>query len=382
MTAVDPAAEARYLGSWLAETENLRQRRFEKLAVSGGGAPMSEPQGRVPGDGTTPDDLIDLISSIAEVGLLQPILVEELPNGYRIVAGERRYRAIRWGAVNPSTANNPHFESVPAIVCPGPLSDEERYRWALIENLAREDLQPAELGAALLYERCALLTRKLEAAGIPIAKEANQLEDPVERWRALDRIRVQGGMHNAGAPWPEVLQRIGIDWGPPQTAARKAADLVRALIGLPDDIAAEMDTAQISLTCRLEYLKLRGRDDARDDLWAAVKDRGRIDLLPTAVRLATANHVTDVAPSVLLDAAEKAQEAANEARALSVNAQTRPAAVLDADTVTAFLAQCDAVIAHARNGGRFAPYDAGSLLLKTAELNNLVRGLETEEAAA
>jgi ParB family chromosome partitioning protein len=41
------------------------------------------------------------------------------------------------------------------------LSEAERQTWQLVENLAREELQPGELAAALMFERCALLTVKL-----------------------------------------------------------------------------------------------------------------------------------------------------------------------------------------------------------------------------
>ncbi len=65
----------------------------------------------------------------------------------KLAAGERRLRACRWGAVN--RPDNPHFAALPAVVCPGPLPDEERRIWQLVENLARESLRPGELAAAV-----------------------------------------------------------------------------------------------------------------------------------------------------------------------------------------------------------------------------------------
>ena len=97
--AVSPTELARRL----TVSERLRRRRFEVLALSGPDAAFSEPQGRAPGPSTAPANLAELISSIATVGVLQPILVEELPGGQRrVVAGERRLRATRWGAVHLS----------------------------------------------------------------------------------------------------------------------------------------------------------------------------------------------------------------------------------------------------------------------------------------
>ena len=117
----DPSGIARALGASVA----LRARRLELLPLEGPGAPFTEPQGREPGSSTSPADLAELVSSIARVGLLQPVLVEELPSGgRRLVAGERRLRALRWGAAH--LPDNPHFHAVPALVCPGPLSEEDR----------------------------------------------------------------------------------------------------------------------------------------------------------------------------------------------------------------------------------------------------------------
>jgi hypothetical protein len=118
---------------------------------------FTEPQGRS-GDSFAPENLTDLISSIAAVGLLEPVLAEEItrPGGvsYRLVAGERRLRAMLWGAAH--MPENPHFAVLTALVCPGPLTESERRRWQTAENFAREPLRPGELGAALLWHgaRC------------------------------------------------------------------------------------------------------------------------------------------------------------------------------------------------------------------------------------
>jgi len=94
---VDPLALTRRLAS----SERLRQRRFELLPLSGPAASFTEVQGRSPGDSTSTEGLAELISSIATVGVLQPVLVEEMAGGkaHRLVSGERRLRACRRGAV-------------------------------------------------------------------------------------------------------------------------------------------------------------------------------------------------------------------------------------------------------------------------------------------
>lgn len=91
--------------------------------------------------------LSELAKSITEHGVLQPIVVRPAPSGgYRIVAGERRWRASRQAGLT----------EIPVVI--KELSDAEAMEIALIENLQREDLDPVEeaLGYKQLMERCNL----------------------------------------------------------------------------------------------------------------------------------------------------------------------------------------------------------------------------------
>ena len=77
--------------------------------------------------------LAELADSIAQHGVLQPLLVRPIPGGgYQIVAGERRWRAARMAGLS----------ELPAVI--RDLSDAEMMELALIENLQREDLTPIE----------------------------------------------------------------------------------------------------------------------------------------------------------------------------------------------------------------------------------------------
>lgn len=79
------------------------------------------------------DALAQLAESIAENGLIQPLVVRPIEGGgYQLVAGERRWRASRMAGLT----------KVPVIV--KDLTDEETMTIALIENLQREDLNPVE----------------------------------------------------------------------------------------------------------------------------------------------------------------------------------------------------------------------------------------------
>jgi ParB family transcriptional regulator, chromosome partitioning protein len=90
---------------------------------------------------STMGDLDDLVTSIRERGVLEPILIRPRPGGpeggpsgivYRIISGERRYRA----------AQEAGLYELPAIEMD--VSDEEALEIALIENLQRKDLTPFE----------------------------------------------------------------------------------------------------------------------------------------------------------------------------------------------------------------------------------------------
>jgi ParB family transcriptional regulator, chromosome partitioning protein len=89
--------------------------------------------------------LAGLAGSLRERGVLQPVLVRPVPGGtYELVAGERRWRAARLAG----------FESVPALV--RAHDDTQSIELALIENMAREDLNPVEEARA-----CAVLVDEL-----------------------------------------------------------------------------------------------------------------------------------------------------------------------------------------------------------------------------
>ncbi len=80
------------------------------------------------------EDLNDLVKSVAEKGILQPVVVRPVDGGknFQIVAGERRWRA----------AQKAGLHQIPALV--RELKDKEVLEIALIENVQRADLNPVE----------------------------------------------------------------------------------------------------------------------------------------------------------------------------------------------------------------------------------------------
>ncbi len=77
-------------------------------------------------------EIAELTDSIRVHGIIQPILIRPVANGYQLVAGERRVRAARLAGL----------KTVPAVV--KQLSDREAIELALVENLQRSDLNPLE----------------------------------------------------------------------------------------------------------------------------------------------------------------------------------------------------------------------------------------------
>jgi ParB family transcriptional regulator, chromosome partitioning protein len=104
-----------------------------------------EPNPNQPRRSFDEQSLLALAGSIRERGVLQPVLVRPLISGrYELVAGERRWRAAKLA----------ELERVPAIVRSS--GDSESLELALIENMAREDLNPVEEARA-----CAALVEEL-----------------------------------------------------------------------------------------------------------------------------------------------------------------------------------------------------------------------------
>ena len=92
-----------------------------------------EPNPDQPRKDFDPEELQSLADSIATHGVVQPLTVRELPNGYyQIIAGERRWRAARLAEV----------KEIPAVIMEA--DDKKVMELALIENLQRQDLNPVE----------------------------------------------------------------------------------------------------------------------------------------------------------------------------------------------------------------------------------------------
>lgn len=84
-----------------------------------------------------PQDLEELVASIREMGVLQPVVVRKTQSGYELVAGERRWRAARVAGL----------ATIPALV--QDFDETEAFLAGIVENLQRSDLSPLEEASGL-----------------------------------------------------------------------------------------------------------------------------------------------------------------------------------------------------------------------------------------
>jgi ParB family chromosome partitioning protein len=144
-----------------------------------------------------PEALRELADSIRQNGLLQPVLVRRLADGYQLLAGERRWRAARLAGV----------ERVPALVRDEP-EEAGRLILGLIENLQREDLNPIE-----------------EAAGIRLLSDQFHLtQEEIAARLGRNRVSIAQSMRLLSA-CPALQSAVA--------SGSLSAGHARALVGLP-----------------------------------------------------------------------------------------------------------------------------------------------------
>lgn len=190
-TAGAPAAEAapvrrkapalgRGLGALLGEVRREEPVAPTTSAPAERGAPPSSGLAQLPVSSIIPDPnqprrhfaeeaLDELAASIAQRGVIQPIIVRPLGGGrYQLVAGERRWRA----------AQRAQIHEIPALV--RDLGERDVMALALIENLQREDLNPVEEARA--YHRLA------EEEGLSQAEIARMVDKSRSHVANLQRL--------------------------------------------------------------------------------------------------------------------------------------------------------------------------------------------------
>lgn len=103
----------------------------------------------------SPESLAELVNSIKEHGIIEPLVVAKTPAGYQLIAGERRWRASKLAGLT----------TVPVIV--KETTAKGMLEMAIVENVQREDLNP--------IERAQAFQRLIEEFGLPVSEIAKRV---------------------------------------------------------------------------------------------------------------------------------------------------------------------------------------------------------------
>lgn len=114
-----------------AENQEIAGLTFAELNIR-----SIEPNPQQPRHIFDDEALAELVHSIKEIGLLQPVVVRQTKTGYQLIAGERRLRASKKAGL----------KTIPALI--RKTADDQMLRDALLENLHRANLTPLEEAAA------------------------------------------------------------------------------------------------------------------------------------------------------------------------------------------------------------------------------------------
>jgi len=103
----------------------------------------------------SPESLNDLVNSIKEHGVIEPLIVAKTPAGYQLIAGERRWRASKLAGLT----------TVPVVV--KETTAKGMLEMAIVENVQRQDLNP--------IERAQAFQRLIEEFGLPLSEIAKRV---------------------------------------------------------------------------------------------------------------------------------------------------------------------------------------------------------------
>ena len=129
----------------MADAQQVLQMEIDQIEAN----PL-QPRGLI-----SPDSLQDLIASIREHGVIEPLVLAKTPAGYQIIAGERRWRASKLAGLM----------TVPVII--RETTARGMLEMAIVENVQREDLNP--------IERAQAFQRLIEEFGLPLGEIAKRI---------------------------------------------------------------------------------------------------------------------------------------------------------------------------------------------------------------
>ncbi len=217
-------------------------------------------------------DLSELIASITEKGIIEPLVVRPRGERFQIVAGERRYQA----------AVQVGLQELPVVI--RDVDDTEMLELALIENLQRKDLTPFEESEALhgLAEGCGYthedLARRLGKSRSSVTESLSLNAIPAEV-RTLCRLAdissksllLQVVRQNTAAKMTALIEKIAGQGGATRQQLREAA--AKPQVGRPKHFTFAFRPPTKAFNLKLSFNKSRAsRDEIIDALEAIIKD--------------------------------------------------------------------------------------------------------------
>ena len=203
-------------------------------------------------------DLSELMASIAEKGIIEPIIVRQRGNRFQIVAGERRYQA----------AVQVGLRDVPIVI--REVDDDEIIEIALIENIQRKDLTPFEESEALqsLATRCGYthedMARRLGKSRTSITESLslNNMPDEVKNLCRLADISSKSlllEIVRQGDPQKMValVEKISRGGGATREAVRKEKDAAKPKAGRPKHYTFTYKAPTKLFNLQLKFTKSR-----------------------------------------------------------------------------------------------------------------------------
>lgn len=174
-------AMGRGLSALLPTDENLKKGTVEGRVLE---VPLSQIDTNPfqPRTQFNPETLTQLASSIAELGVIQPITVRKMGGEkYQLVSGERRFRASK--SIN--------LETIPAFI--RVANDQESLEMALVENIQRDDLDPIEI--ALSYQQ---LINEIELTQEEMSKRVGKKRSTITNYLRLLQLDpiIQSGIRD------------------------------------------------------------------------------------------------------------------------------------------------------------------------------------------
>jgi len=219
-------------------------------------------------------DLSELMASIAEKGIIEPIIVRQRGSRYQIVAGERRYQA----------AVQVGLRDVPIVI--REVDDDEIIEIALVENLQRKDLTAFEESEALhsLATRCGYthedMARRLGKSRTSITESLslNNIPDEVKNLCRLADISSKSlllEIVRQGDPQKMValVERIARDGGATREAVRKDKAAAKPKAGRPKHYTFSYKAPTKAFNLQLRFAKSRvDREEVIEALQAIIKE--------------------------------------------------------------------------------------------------------------